>query len=140
MAIKVMRLKEIALEDDYTHPVVSSGTGPVSLMTIDGYGYSYYDDANVTITTDGVNASKYEVKVMDATDSDDLAILKKLRETPSLLVERATRQQTFDDMYSKVEVYDAMFNDVEAVKTAHNTLKSDINAIYTTKGLPALIS
>ena len=26
MAIKVMRLKEIALEDDYTHPVVSSGT------------------------------------------------------------------------------------------------------------------
>lgn len=140
MAIKVMRLKEIALEDDYTHPVVSSGTGPVSLMTIDGYGYSYYDDANVTITTDGVNASKYEVKVMDATDSDDLAILKKLRETPSLLLERATRQQAFDDMYSKVEVYDAMFNDVEAVKTAHNTLKSDINAIYTSKGLPALIS
>lgn len=140
MAIKVMRLKEIALEDDYTHPVVSSGTGPVSLMTIDGYGYSYYDDANVTITTDGVNASKYEVKVMDATDSDDLAILKKLRETPSLLLERATRQQTFDDTYSKVEVYDAMFNDVEAVKTAHNTLKSDINAIYTSKGLPALIS
>ena len=84
-----MRLKEIALEDDYTHPVVSSGTGPVSLMTIDGYGYSYYDDANVTITTDGVNASKYEVKVMDATDSDDLAILKKLRETPSLLLERS---------------------------------------------------
>ena len=32
-----------------------------------------HDDANVTITTDGVNASKYEVKVMDATDSDDLA-------------------------------------------------------------------
>ena len=140
MAIKVMRVKEIALEDDYTHPVVSSGTGPVSLMTIDGYGYSYYDDANVTITTDGVNASKYEVKVMDATDSDDLAVLKKLRETPSLLLERATRQQTFDDTYSKVEVYDAMFNDVEAVKTAHNTLKSDINAIYTNKGLPALIS
>ena len=87
-----MRLKEIALEDDYTHPVVSSGTGPVSLMTIDGYGYSYYDDANVTITTDGVNASKYEVKVMDATDSDDLAILKKLRETPSLLLERSLLQ------------------------------------------------
>ena len=140
MAIKVMRLKEIALEDDYTHPVVSSGTGPVSLMTIDGYGYSYYDDANVTITTDGVNASKYEVKVMDATDSDDLAILKKLRETPSLLVERSILQGAFDDTYSKVEVYDAMFNDVEAVKTAHNTLKSDINAIYTSKGLPALIS
>ena len=28
MAIKVMRLKEIALEDDYTHPAVSSGTSP----------------------------------------------------------------------------------------------------------------
>jgi len=140
MAIKVMRLKEIALEDDYTHPVVSSGTGPVSLMTIDGYGYSYYDDANVTITTDGVNASKYEVKVMDATDSDDLAVLKKLRETPSLLLERSTLQGAFDDTYSKVEVYDALINNVEAVKTAHNTLKSDINAIYTSKGLPALIS
>ena len=140
MAIKVMRLKEIALEDDYTHPVVSSGTGPVSLMTIDGYGYSYYDDANVTITTDGDNASKYGVKVMDATDSDDLAILKKLRETPALLIERSKIQGAFDDTYSKVEVYDALFNDVEAVKTAHNTLKSDINAIYTTKGLPALIS
>ena len=140
MAIKVFRLKDIALESDYTHPVVSSGEGPVALNTLDGYNYSYYDDANVTITTDGVNASKYEVKVMDATDSDDLAILKKLRETPALLVERATRQQTFDDMYSKVEVYDALFNDVEAVKTAHNTLKSDINAIYTNKGLPALIS
>ena len=46
----------------------------------------------VTITTDGVNASKYEVKVMDATDSDDLAILKKLRETPSLLLERSLLQ------------------------------------------------
>ena len=30
MAIKVIKLKEIALEDDYTHPVVSSGTGPIS--------------------------------------------------------------------------------------------------------------
>ena len=86
----------------------------VSLMTIDGYGYSYYDDANVTITTDGVNASKYEVKVMDATDSDDLAILKKLRETPSLQLERSLLQEAFDDTYSKVEVYDAMFNDVES--------------------------
>ena len=27
-----------------------------------------------------LNASKYDVKVMDHTDSDDLAVLKKLRE------------------------------------------------------------
>ena len=140
MAIKVFRVKEIALESDYTHPAVSSGEGPVALMSLDGYGYSYYDDANVTITTDGTNASKYDVKVMDATDSDDLAVLKKLRNTPALQLERATLQETFDETYSKVEVYDAMFNDVEAVKTAHNTLKSDINAVFTNKGLPALIS
>lgn len=139
MAKKVFSLKEIALEDDYVHPAVSTGTGPVALMTIDGYNYSSYDDGEVTITADGTNASKYGVKVMDATDADDLAIMKKLRKTPSLMMERASLQEVFDDTYSKVEVYDAMFNDVAAVKTAHNTLKSDINAVFTNHGLPALI-
>ena len=139
MAKKVFRVKEIALEDDYTHPAVSSGEGPVALISLDGFGYSYYDDGEVTITTDGTNASKYGVKVMDASDADDLVILKKLRMTPSLMMERATLQQAFDDTYSKVEVYDALINDVTAVKTAHNQLKSDINAVYTDKGLPALI-
>ena len=139
MAKKVFRVKEIALEDDYTHPAVSSGEGPVALISLDGYGYSYYDDGEVTITADGTNASKYGVKVMDASDADDLVILKKLRMTPSLMMERSTLQQAFDDTYSKVEVYDALINDVTAVKTAHNQLKSDINAIYTDKGLPALI-
>ena len=132
MAKKVFRVKEIALEDDYTHPAVSSGEGPVALISLDGYGYSYYDDGEVTITADGTNASKYGVKVMDASDADDLVILKKLRMTPSLMMERSTLQQAFDDTYSKVEVYDALIN-------AHNQLKSDINAIYTDKGLPALI-
>ena len=139
MAKQVFRVKEIALEDDYVHPAVSSGTGPVALMTIDGYGYSYYDDGEVTITTDGANASKYGVKVLDATDADDLVVLKNLRTTPALMLERSTLQQTFDDAHSKVEVYDALINDVTAVKTAHNQLKSDINAVYTDKGLPALI-
>jgi len=139
MAKKVFRVKEIALEDDYTHPAVSSGEGPVALISLDGFGYSYYDDGEVTITTDGTNASKYGVKVMDASDADDLVILKKLRMTPSLMMERSTLQQAFDDTYSKVEVYDALINDVTAVKTAHNQLKSDINAVYTDKGLPALI-
>ena len=108
-------------------------------MTIDGYGYSYYDDGEVTITTTGANDTKYGVKVMDATDAGDLVVLKDLRMTPSLMLERSTLQQTFDDTYSKVEVYDALINDVTAVKTAHNQLKSDINAVYTDKGLPALI-
>lgn len=139
MAKKVFRLKEIALEDDYVHPAVSTGTGPVALMTIDGYNYSSYDDGEVTITTDGTNASKYDVKVMDATDADDLAVMKKLRKTPSLMLERATLQEVFDDTYSKVEVYDAFINDVTAVKTAHDTLKGDINAVFTNHGLPALI-
>ena len=76
---------------------------------------------------------------MDATDAGDLVVLKDLRMTPSLMLERSTLQQTFDDTYSKVEVYDALINDVTAVKTAHNQLKSDINAVYTDKGLPALI-
>ena len=139
MAKQVFRVKEIALEDDYTHPAVSSGEGPVALISLDGYGYSYYDDGEVTITADGTNASKYGVKVMDATDADDLVVLKQLRMTPALMLERSTLQQTFDDAHSKVEVYDALINDVTAVKTAHNQLKSDINAIYTDKGLPALI-
>ena len=139
MAIKVFRLKDIALESDYTAPVVSSGEGPVALNTLDGYNYSYYDDANVTITTDGVNASKYDVKVMDATDSDDLAVLKSLRDTPKLTLQRTALQEAFDNTYSRVEVIDALINDVSAVKTAHNTLKSDINAVYTNCGLPALI-
>lgn len=139
MAKKVFSLKEIALEDDYVHPAVSTGTGPVALMTIDGYNYSSYDDGEVTITTTGANDTKYGVKVMDATDADDLAILKKLRKTPSLMLERASIQEVFDETYSKVEVYDAMFNDVSAVKTAHDTLKGDINAVFTNHGLPALI-
>jgi hypothetical protein len=139
MAKKVFSLKEIALEDDYVHPAVSTGTGPVALMTIDGYNYSSYDDGEVTITTTGANDTKYGVKVMDATDAEDLAILKKLRKTPSLMLERAALQEVFDDTYSKVEIYDALINDVTAVKTAHDTLKGDINAVFTNHGLPALI-
>ena len=139
MAKKVFRLKEIALSSDYVHPAVSTGDGPEALMTLDGYNYSSYDDGEVTITTTGANDTVYGVKVMDATDADDLAILKKLRKTPSLMLERAALQEVFDDTYSKVEIYDAMINDVSAVKTAHDTLKGDINSVFTNHGLPALI-
>jgi len=35
-------------------------------------------------------------------------------------------------------IYDAIINDVSAVKTAVETLKTDVNAIYANYGLPAI--
>ena len=112
MAKKVFKVKEIALEADYVAPVVSSGNGPLSLQT--------------------------GVKVLDASDADDLADMKALRHTVSIAMEVARKVEDFEAEYPKVVIYDAIINDVSAVKTAIETLKTDVNAIYANYGLPAI--
>ena len=138
MAKKVFKLKEIAHESDYVQPVVSSGTGPISLQTMDGFAFFSYDDSEVTVDASGTNASKYGVKVLDASDADDLADLQALRNTVSIAMEVAKKVEDFEAKYPKVVIYDAIINDVSAVKTAVATLKTDVNAIYANYGLPAI--
>lgn len=52
-------------ESDYTQP---TGDTPISLGELDGKTYFSIDDGNTTITTDGVNASKYGVAVVSDAD------------------------------------------------------------------------
>ena len=138
MAKKVFKVKEITQEADYVAPVVSSGTGPISLMTMDSYAFFSYDDSEVTVNTSGANDTKYGVHVLDASDADDLADLKALRNTTSIAMEVAKKVEDFEAQYPKVVIYDAIINDVSAVKTAIETLKTDVNAIYANYGLPAI--
>ena len=138
MAKNVFKVKEIALEADYVAPVVSSGNGPLSLQTMDSYAFFSYDDSEVTVDASGTNASKYGVKVLDASDADDLADMKALRHTVSIAMEVARKVEDFEAEYPKVVIYDAIINDVSAVKTAIETLKTDVNAIYANYGLPAI--
>ena len=138
MAQKVFKLKEIAQEGDYVQPVVSGGSGPISFQRMDGFAFFSYDDSEVTVDASGTNASKYGVKVLDASDADDLADLKALRNTVSIAMEVARKVEDFEAQYPKVVIYDAIINDVSAVKTAVETLKTDVNAIYANYGLPAI--
>ena len=136
MAKKIYGVKEIAQDSDYVAPVVNSGDGPISLATIDSMAYFSYDDTEVTVTTTGANDTVYGVKVLDATDADDLAILKKLRNIPMIAMKVAIKNEAFDESYSKVEVLHGLANDTAAITTAIGTLKTDINAIYDEYGLP----
>ena len=53
-------------------------------------------------------------------------------------MEVARKVEDFEAQYPKVVIYDAIINDVSAVKTAVETLKTDVNAIYANYGLPAI--
>tara|TARA_B100000929_G_C15414953_1_gene389332 strand:+ start:314 stop:703 length:390 start_codon:yes stop_codon:yes gene_type:complete len=61
----------IAQDGDYTQP---SGDTPISLGELGGKNYFSIDDSNTTITTDGVNASKYGVAVVS--DADEKTSVK----------------------------------------------------------------
>ena len=134
MAKKVFKLKEIAQEGDYVQH--SSIKWYWSDFTSDNGWFNFfsYDDSEVTVDA-STNASKYGVKVLDASDADDLADLQALRNTVSIAMEVARKVEDFEAQYPKVVIYDAIINDVSAVKTAVETLKTDVNAIYANYGL-----
>ena len=106
--------------DDYTAP---TGDTPISLGEIDGKTYFSIDDGNTTITTDGVNDSKYGVSVVS--DADEKTKVKN----SSSYVEQGLDNLDQDFMTGKkmIDLLSDVADDTSATKTAiadHKTAKA----------------
>ena len=110
----------IGQDADYTAP---TGDTPISLGEIDGKTYFSIDDGNTTITTDGVNDSKYGVSVVS--DADEKTKVKN----SSSYVEQGLDNLDQDFMTGKkmIDLLSDVADDTSATKTAiadHKTAKA----------------
>lgn len=136
MAQKIYGINDIAQDDDYVAPVVTDDATPEYLNNIDGKAYFSYDDAKVTVDASGTNASKYGVAVLDASDADDLVILNNLKTTNKIQMEVADIQAAFDVANPRHLQLEGLVSNDSGLATKIATLKSDINAVYSSRGLP----
>ena len=136
MAQKIYGINDIAQDDDYVAPVVTDDATPEYLQNIDGKAYFSYDDAKVTVDSTGTNASKYGVAVLDASDADDLVILNNLKTTNKIQMEVADIQAAFDVANPRHLQLEGLVSNDSGLATKIATLKSDINAVYSSRGLP----
>ena len=110
----------IGQDADYTAP---TGDTPISLGEIDGKTYFSIDDGNTTITTDGVNDSKYGVSVVS--DADEKTKVKN----SSSYVEQGldNLDQHFMTGKKMIDLLSDVADDTSATKTAiadHKTAKA----------------
>ena len=110
----------IGQDADYTAP---TGDTPISLGEMDGKTYFSIDDGNTTITTDGVNDSKYGVSVVS--DADEKTKVKN----SSSYVEQGLDNLDQDFMTGKkmIDLLSDVADDTSATKTAiadHKTAKA----------------
>ena len=136
MAQKIYGVNDIAQEDDFVAPVVTDDATPEYLENIDGKAYFSYDDSKVTIDASGTNASKYGVAVLDASDADDLVILNSLKKVSKIQMEVADIQAAFDEANPRHLQLEGLVANDSGLATKIATLKSDINAVYSSRGLP----
>ena len=136
MAQKIYGVNDIAQEDDFVAPVVTDDATPEYLENIDGKAYFSYDDSKVTIDASGTNASKYGVAVLDASDADDLVILNSLKKVSKIQMEVADIQAAFDEANPRHLQLEGLVANDSGLATKIATLKSDINAVYSGRGLP----
>jgi len=136
MAQKIYGINDIAQEDDFVAPVVTDDATPEYLENIDGKAYFSYDDSKVTIDASGTNASKYGVAVLDASDADDLVILNSLKKVSKIQMEVADIQAAFDEANPRHLQLEGLVANDSGLATKIATLKSDINAVYSGRGLP----
>ena len=136
MAQKIYGVNDIAQEDDFVAPVVTDDATPEYLDNIDGKAYFSYDDSKVTIDASGTNASKYGVAVLDASDADDLVILNSLKKVSKIQMEVADIQAAFDEANPRHLQLEGLVANDSGLATKIATLKSDINAVYSSRGLP----
>ena len=100
---------------------------------MDGFELFSYDDSEVTLTAVALTQANMVLKFLTLQTADDLADLKALRNTVSIAMEVARKVEDFEAQYPKVVIYDAIINDVSAVKTAIETLKTDVNVKHIRK-------
>ncbi len=136
MAQKIYGVNDIAQEDDFVAPVVTDDATPEYLDNIDGKAYFSYDDSKVTIDASGTNASKYGVAVLDASDADDLVILNSLKKVSKIQMEVSEIQEAFDEANTRHLQLEGLVANDSGLATKIATLKSDINAVYSSRGLP----
>lgn len=136
MAQKIYGINDIAQEDDFVAPVATDDATPEYLDNIDGKSYFSYDDTKVTIDASGTNASKYGVAVLDASDADDLVILNSLKKISKIQMEVADIQTAFDEANPRHLQLEGLVANDSGLATKIATLKSDINAVYSSRGLP----
>lgn len=135
MANKIFGVAQIPLESDYIQPVLDEGADPSTavrfLAGYDGNDYFVYDDSVVTITT---GQGDYKVNELDASDSDDKAIMDAIK--PMVIDMKIEKDAVDGDLltqYSTVELMAGIIaddTDIKAAITKSTSDKADIETKY----------
>ena len=135
MANKIFGVAQIPLMDDYIQPALAEGADPSTavkfLAGYDGNDYFVYDDSVVTITT---GQGDYKVNELDASDSDDKAIIDAIKPmVADMTLEKDAVDGDLLSQYSTIELMAGIIaddTDIKAAITKSTSDKADIEAKY----------
>jgi len=135
MANKIFGVAQIPLMDDYIQPALAEGADPSTavkfLAGYDGSDYFVYDDSVVTITT---GQGDYKVNELDASDSDDKAIIDAIKPmVADMKLEKDAVDGDLLSQYSTIELMAGIIaddTDIKAAITKSTSDKADIEAKY----------
>lgn len=135
MANKIFGVAQIPLMDDYIQPALAEGADPSTavkfLAGYDGNDYFVYDDSVVTITT---GQGDYKVNELDASDSDDKAIIDAIKPmVADMTLEKDAVDGDLLSQYSTIELMAGIVaddTDIKAAITKSTSDKADIEAKY----------
>ena len=135
MANKIFGVAQIPLMDDYIQPALAEGADPSTAVKFltghDGNDYFVYDDSVVTITT---GQGDYNVNDLDASDSDDKAIIDAIKpKVADMKLEKDAVDGDLLTQYSTIELMAGIVaddTDIKAAITKSTSDKADIEAKY----------
>ncbi len=135
MANKIFGVAQIPLMDDYIQPALAEGADPSTAVKFlaghDGSDYFVYDDSVVTITT---GQGDYKVNELDASDSDDKAIIDAIKPmVADMKLEKDAVDGNLLSQYSTIELMAGIIaddTDIKAAITKSTSDKADIEAKY----------
>lgn len=119
MANKIFQLKNISLGEDYIWParIDENVSEKVQYLTSNStHSFFSYDINTTTITTTGINSTKYDVRNLDKIE--DAELLNNIKNNSQFIrLSINNIQQKVREKYTDVTIYIALANDDVAVKT-----------------------
>jgi len=125
MANQIFQLKNISIGDDYVHPTLKEGKTVFNVQYLHSnntHAFFSFNPEDITVKTDGINLSKYDVKILDKTDEDTAEVLSFIKSNSQYI------KLTITDIEAKISAKYSLVTLFSKIAANDLTVKSELAA------------
>lgn len=121
MANQIFQLKNISIGDDYIHPSLKEGKSVYNVQYLHSnntHAFFSFNPEDITIKTDGINLSKYDVKILDKNDEDTAKVLSFIKSNSQYIKLKITDiEAKISSKYSLVSLFSKLAANDSTIKS-----------------------